>query len=272
MRKHYLILILALISLSAYCQGTNKAEILSDTSRLKCVYRLTYQPDSTDAYNILTEKAFLLVGQKISSFQTLNSFLTDSIAYSPTNPSRITHTINISQYPTSRFHYIIYKKGDFITTVDNIYVDTYKYTENIALKWSIRAETAKMYGYNCQKATTTFAGRQYEAWFTKEIPVSEGPYKFHGLPGLILKISDTKNHYVFDLLSITKSSAHTEIKLPKKRIVSSNKEDFSKGLATYRANAIDIQAQHGSSYGDLATQKKLYQEKLKKRNNPLELK
>jgi GLPGLI family protein len=271
MLKQYIFFTVFLSSVSAYCQSIGKTEVSDDTARLKCIYRLTYQPDSTDSFNILTEKSFLLIGRRTSRFQTINSFLADSIAHSPTNPSRITHTINLTQYPKSKFNYIIYKKGDLITTVDDIYIDTYKYDESIAFKWMIQAEIVKMLGYTCQKATTSFAGRRYEAWFTKEVPVSEGPYKFHGLPGLIVKINDLRGHYVFELSSITKPTAHTEIKLPNKRIITSNKADFLKGLATYKANAIDIQAQHGSSYGDLATQKKLYQERLKKRNNPLEL-
>lgn len=33
-----------------------------------------------------------------------------------------------------------------------------------------------------QKATCDFAGRKWIAWFTTEIPIQDGPYKFYGLP------------------------------------------------------------------------------------------
>jgi hypothetical protein len=56
----------------------------------------------------------------------------------------------------------------------------------------------------CQKATCIFRGRNYEAWFAQGINVSEGPWKFNGLPGLILKITDSKQDYSFEAISIEK--------------------------------------------------------------------
>lgn len=67
--------------------------------------------------------------------------------------------------------------------------------ETAEIKWSILQETAKIENYNCQKATTKFGGRIWEAWFSKDLPFPDGPYKFHGLPGLIVKLEDqTKSH------------------------------------------------------------------------------
>ncbi|MEG1650143.1 MAG: GLPGLI family protein, partial [Rikenellaceae bacterium] len=47
-------------------------------------------------------------------------------------------------------------------------------------------------------------GREYEAWFTTEIPISEGPWKFYGLPGLIAKLHDKQKHYSFELIGFQK--------------------------------------------------------------------
>ena len=49
------------------------------------------------------------------------------------------------------------------------------------------------------------------AWFTSEIPISEGPWKFHGLPGLIVKLHDTKRHYEFELVSFKKNAERIDI-------------------------------------------------------------
>lgn len=46
-----------------------------------------------------------------------------------------------------------------------------------------------------------FLLEEWTAWFTTELPISDGPYKFHGLPGLILKIYDKTNTYSFDIIS-----------------------------------------------------------------------
>lgn len=74
----------------------------------------------------------------------------------------------------------------------------YQYVEPIPqLKWRILSKSKTILGYTCQCATVTFRGRDYEAWFTADIPLSYGPWKFQGLPGLILEVSDSKNEYRF---------------------------------------------------------------------------
>ena len=50
-----------------------------------------------------------------------------------------------------------------------------------------------------QKATTDWGVRHWIAWFTTSFPFPEGPHKFHGLPGLIIELSDDKNNYHFEL-------------------------------------------------------------------------
>ncbi|QXP78924.1 MULTISPECIES: GLPGLI family protein [Winogradskyella] len=66
--------------------------------------------------------------------------------------------------------------------------------KNIEFNWVITEESKKIGEYVCYKATTqNFRGRNYEVWFTYDIPVPTGPWKFHGLPGLILEVHDDKN-------------------------------------------------------------------------------
>ena len=79
-----------------------------------------------------------------------------------------------------------------------------KVTENIAPQdWQISTDTASVLGYLCTKATTTFRGRDYVAWFTQEIPINEGPWKLYGLPGLILKAEDTAGLFRFEAIGLT---------------------------------------------------------------------
>ena len=65
--------------------------------------------------------------------------------------------------------------------------------------WKLLAETDSVGGYLCQKAETEYKGRVYEAWFCPEIPIDAGPYKFRGLPGLILKVEDETGDYAWEL-------------------------------------------------------------------------
>ncbi|WHF52599.1 GLPGLI family protein [Chryseobacterium gotjawalense] len=80
-----------------------------------------------------------------------------------------------------------------------------KITEKSRPKWALANEEKKIRDYLCQKAETNFKGRNWIAWFTKEIPVSEGPYKFSGLPGLIVEIYDEEKNHEFSLVEVKKN-------------------------------------------------------------------
>lgn len=74
------------------------------------------------------------------------------------------------------------------------------------LDWKISPETSQIGEYNCQKAEVEYGGRYWTAWFTKDVPVSEGPYCFHGLPGLIIEIKDEKADFHFKLAQVRKNT------------------------------------------------------------------
>ena len=81
-----------------------------------------------------------------------------------------------------------------------------QYTEEYPLQqWELTDELQTIQGYSCQKATCHWRGRDYEAWFTSEIPIRRGPWKFGGLPGLIVKISDAKKEYNFELVRLERT-------------------------------------------------------------------
>jgi len=68
--------------------------------------------------------------------------------------------------------------------------------------WNITDTSKTIMGYDCILAYTEYRGRKWEAWFTPEIPIPDGPWKLCGLPGLILSASDSKGHYRYDAVSI----------------------------------------------------------------------
>ena len=57
-------------------------------------------------------------------------------------------------------------------------------------QWQLLDSTRNISGYPCKLAVCQFRGRTYKAWYTTEIEIEEGPWKFHGLPGLIVEIAD----------------------------------------------------------------------------------
>lgn len=79
------------------------------------------------------------------------------------------------------------------------------YTEGYpSMSWSLSTDTTTICGYLCQKATCHWRGRNYIAWFAPQLPIKLGPWKFGGLPGLIMKIYDTKHLYTWQAVAIDK--------------------------------------------------------------------
>lgn len=68
--------------------------------------------------------------------------------------------------------------------------------------WIISNEEKIIENYSCKKAKTKFRGREFEAWYAESIPISNGPWKFCGLPGLILEVYDTEKIYNFKLTGL----------------------------------------------------------------------
>ena len=84
--------------------------------------------------------------------------------------------------------------------------------ETMMLK--VGSKSSLFYSYarfRMDRATCRFRGRNYEAWYTPEIPRSEGPWKLQGLPGLILKASDSRQHYTFVCTGIEKAGKEEAI-------------------------------------------------------------
>lgn len=63
------------------------------------------------------------------------------------------------------------------------------------LEWKMLPETEMIGEYPCMTATTSFRGREWKVWFTPELPVNFGPWKLDGLPGLILKVQDSRGDF-----------------------------------------------------------------------------
>jgi GLPGLI family protein len=92
-------------------------------------------------------------------------------------------------------------KGEVYKTVTfPLIVDTYDVLIEEKLDWKLLNDSATIANLKCQKAIVNYGGRNWEAWFAKSIAIQEGPYIFHGLPGLIVQITDTSNDFKFNLV------------------------------------------------------------------------
>lgn len=107
-----------------------------------------------------------------------------------------------------------------------------------AIDWQIQDEVKEIGGYEAQKATGSFAGRDYTVWFTTELPFPYGPWKLYGLPGLILEAADSKNEVIFNFLEFTKDTGDA-IALPENALKTALK-DFTKAKEAFQANPVAV--------------------------------
>jgi len=254
----------------------NCQELTTTHNKLLCEYKLTYKPDST--IEATKHELFILaIDNGLSIFKSVSGISRDSLtdAYSKvpfTQENMQLMLGDLNKIPKTNFNYSIYKTvaSKAVTYYEQVGRNKYTYQEPTnSLSWNVINEIATITGYKCQKATTEFGGRIFEAWFTREIPIAEGPYKFYGLPGLIVKINDNRNFYIFSLISLKQSIALQPIIMPS-QATKTTKEEFSKGKAAYAAGALDRVAAMGNTITESDRQQ--FKERAKKRNNPLELK
>jgi len=158
--------------------------------------------------------------------------------------------------------------------------DKFFITDFKELQWKISDETQKIGIYNCQKAEVDFSGRHWIAWFCKEIALSEGPYYFHGLPGLILKMEDNQNNFSFTVTKIEemKTKDLFERDLGKeisweqyKKILRNFYDDPMFSLKAMGTKVHTDDGKGGTKEVDYREFTKGIQKNLAKHNNPIEL-
>lgn len=105
-------------------------------------------------------------------------------------------------------HSIVFRTSENLNTIylENDYRgENYKSVDEIPyLDWKFEVpkifpelpKTKKIAGYDCRSATVNFRGSNFLAYYTTDIPTTFGPWKFSGLPGLILEISSLDNHEI----------------------------------------------------------------------------
>ena len=91
-----------------------------------------------------------------------------------------------------------------LSVFDKWYNEDGTYREPLdEMKWTIVEDsTKKVLGYERIMATTDYHGRSWKAWFTPEIPLHDGPWKFRNLPGLILKAEAPDGAFSFEATGI----------------------------------------------------------------------
>lgn len=254
------------------------------------VYQVTMKPDASNKADVKTENAYLDISAEKSMFYSENRIKRDSVmkanfqsggarGFNRDQMESLRSNINYSIEKDKKNQKILYK--------DRLGRDIYSYEEDRPLDWKILSETTKIGEYKVQKAETDFGGRKWTAWFTTDLPYQDGPYKFTGLPGLVVKAEDSQGDYSFDLMKNYKISDFPEM-TTFGNIIKVKRSDYVKQQEKFKADPMSfVNSQRGGGISapmrmggggnqNPADMRKRMEERvkeeLKKNSNPIELK
>jgi GLPGLI family protein len=241
-----------------------------EPANLIATFTLGMHEDSTNDNNIRKATFLLLIGTNASEFVHLYNYMNDTAIRRFTTADQVISYLADPNAIHPNVLYYIYKnypKGK-LTFTDYIPSETYRYEEQLDIfHWQLTGDTATVCGYKSQKATCDFGGRSWVAWFAPELPYSDGPYKFNGLPGLIVKVGDTRDHYVFELLSLNKHAPGVMIEMEDKDYVKTTKFGFFKAWDSFRADIVN----RAKQYSKENDSQQVLARNVAKDNNPIEL-
>ena len=223
-----------------------------DNAYLKCQYEYIWKQDTLSG-KTRDDLLILQVGENLSKCYSYYSNEVDSIMALPNGDELWTQIFEAElkkkgvaarNFPRKRMRTYVYKNypSGKMTVTDGVSLQDFIYEDELnAQQWEIKDSTKTILDYPCQMAACNFRGREWTAWFTTDIPVSDGPWKFGGLPGLIMEAYDKGNQYVFTIVGLQKLESEPiifrESYLPAKRFEKTNRLDF---LKANKASLMDL--------------------------------
>ena len=218
----------------------------------RVIYEYRFAPDSTKTDSLKTEWMYLDINKKGSKFYSKSTFESDSIVQESIKKQLASGTRNVSvsrQRQGGEINYEVEKtypeyKTYLIASVGN---DAYKVLEDRKINWKIAPEKKKLGEFNVQKATAEFAGRSWIAWFTTDVPIQDGPYKFSGLPGLIVEIYEQTGTHKMELKGLKKitetkteelNTQGKDIPFTKKKPIDVNRQQYVKQLKQFENDPV----------------------------------
>ena len=197
--------------------------------------------DTTDRENRekdITDVLVLQLGDNISKFFSYRKLQADSLMRSATGEEIMANPSNfVARGAQSYTIYKNYPTGK-LTFTDKISRDNMKYEEMIPqMEWELLDESREIKGYICYRAECDFRGRRWIAWYTPEIAIMDGPWKFGGLPGMIFEVSDSKDHYSFILNGI-RTALSDQITMSDLQYHNTTREKYQKTLRQFQEDPV----------------------------------
>lgn len=224
METNRLIIVSVLLCLFLGASAKKKSQ---DYPRAEIKVSYNYHKKSMRSDGVVVERDvpfILLANNNQSKFYCPSTEYRDSLLSTPSGRAKEREMFNAAAaaYVQNRdrsamdgvvYHSRLYVTKDFAKTVSTTYDkagmgECGYYDEPFSeIEWDVVADSTKMIlDYQCIMATTDYHGRKWTVWFTPEIPMQDGPWKFCGLPGLVMEASETSGQHRFSITGIESSS------------------------------------------------------------------
>lgn len=215
-------------------------------------YEYSYKMDSLNKENVEKEMMNLDITKEGSNFYSALLLTRDSLFNAEIEKGKVSQSIvlDMRKIKQAKVNFQVSKTYPSLETIYHTSINASKIAlkEQDKINWTIFPDTKSIEGFKVQKAATTFGGRNWIAWFTNDIQIQDGPYKFCGLPGLILNIEDEKGDHIFNLVGSQTLNEKTVLLDSHMKEIFLTNEKFNKLWNEYKKDpAKNIKQMHSSS-------------------------
>ncbi|MGY3214435.1 GLPGLI family protein [Mucilaginibacter sp. HD30] len=189
-----------MLTMSAYAQQ-------SYPTLIKVQYNFIHIKDTTQRDKPYTEVMLLVAGKDASyytSFNRLEQQVDLNFKIMEDRKNGVRNSSYSYSKSSSYGHYYVFPKQHKFISYEQMHVNYLVEGDIEQLNWKILKDTLSFSGIHAQKATATFKGRNWIAWFAPDLPFTYGPWQLSGLPGLIVEAYDDKKEVQFKFAGIEK--------------------------------------------------------------------
>lgn len=192
------------------------ATCMQAQTQIPCEMEITYSTNygfKKESKKLSEDLQMLQVGTDgkskfFSIWEERSKFVMDSLLNSGMDPMTMIHErkrMGVDNGQSYRVFKNMPETGKL--TYTESFMDELYYEEPLPpINWKMEEGDTVIAEYNCQKAVGEWRGRTWTVWYTMDIPVSDGPWKLCGLPGLILKASEADGYFSFSCVGVAKGN------------------------------------------------------------------
>lgn len=236
-----------------------------DKAYLKCSYEYKWEFDTLSHKDVRDDLLYLLVGNEVSKCYSYYTYISDSLNSTPEGRKEKVRIMKMAfakdgaeanAFPHKRMTTCVYKNypEGKMTVTDFLMNQNYRYEDEMnSQTWEMGDSIKTVMGHECMQAMCHFRGRHWTAWFALDVPVMDGPWKFCGLPGLIMEVYDMKREHHF-LINGMQREDNLPIRFgnfEKSKFVFIERKKFLKSYMNYLRNQSGIiESETGISLGN----------------------